>query len=225
MVKYFNFILIFWISIGVTGAFAQTSGPLEPTEPVLHRPPHFASWTIVYKYKGEEKETANQVDRVQSVTITKTNKTYREIAIFSSGKKREKWIFNGTQLMTVPDSGAIVAIPAPAGEDFISPEYSDYSKSDFEGLGWVSLETYKGVRNYEGKPAFLFEATKSGSILTAILSAETQLPLYFSDGNESRSYVYNSPPSVLLNPPERFSSVLQKHRKGLELLKRNPSPP
>lgn len=166
-----------------------------------------------------------RTDRIQSTTLTKTNKTYKEITTFGTGKKSEKWIFDGIQLMTAPEFDVVVVIPAPAGEEYPSPDYSDYGQGDFEGLGWISLKNFKGVKDYEGRPAFMFEEGKAGSTLTAFLSIETQLPLFFSNEEASRSYLYNPSPSLALILPEKFFKVLQTHRKGLELLKRNPSPP
>lgn len=160
-------------------------------------------------------------NRVHSITVTKTDKTYWEKITLASGTIYEKWTFNGVQLMSIPNTPAIAPIEPPA-PDNPSPDYSDYGKSDFPGLEWVSMENFKDLTTDQQKvQAFRFE--QQGK--TAFLSAETQLPLNFSDSELIRTYTFNSPPSSPLVPPERFQKVLETHKNGLESLKYRPSPP
>jgi len=227
--KFINLFFGLWASIGLSIALAQDNTQPLPKNPVLRRMPAFASWSVTFKYKDEvvAQESGKPralPDRVLSVTFTKTNKTYWEQTGMRSGKKYEKWIFDGVQLETEPDSPSIIPIPPPT-KDMPESEYSDYSHGDFQGLQWVSLDTYKGIASYEGKRAFLFEAEKEGQKVTAILSMDMQLPLYSSVGDVACVYAYNVAPSTPLTPPARFLAVLATHKKGLEALKYHPSRP
>ena len=224
-VKPFLLLALLGLSPALTGAFAQTSGALRPKEPIVSRAPDFASWTITYLYKEATAKSPSEKppapsDRIQSVTLTKTDKTYWMQTAWASGKKEEKWIFNGTQFQTLANGKVITIITAPTPEE-PSPEYLNFNKGDFPELEWVSAKNYKTVEDYEGKKAFRFEEGDK----KALLSIETQLPINSDDGDLSLVYTFNSPPIAPLVPPKRFLDVLATYRRGLEAQKYHPSPP
>lgn len=214
-------------------AFAQTSNPPPPNNPALHRAPVSASWTIQYTYKdGEEKGGSSAPpkvpsERLQTVTVTKSGKTYWEQSLWTSGKKGEKWIIDGMQFEILPGRDEIALVPKPDAENQDLP-YFDYSDIDFPELKGLSLEHYKEVQVYKGKPAYLFEWEKSGEAYTAILS-DTQLPLFFSSKGKTQTkaqtYTFSADPPARLVPPEKYLKVIQTHKRGLEALQNHPSPP
>ena len=220
-----QFAVVLCVASGISISFAEPEKPPAPTSPVVHRVPAFASWTIQFKYQEDEMPAKPLDSRVESLTVTKTNKTVWEQRLLKSGQKEDKWIFDGIQLMTADNGKSIVPIAPPTPEEPISPDYSDYRRSDFEELDWVSLSTYKGLGTYQGKPVYLFEVAKSERKNVACLSTETQLPLYASDGKVVRTFIYNPPPSEPLVPPAKFLAVVAAHKRGLESLKFHPSPP
>ncbi len=227
--RFLIFGIAVWMTLDATDSLAQTTAVPPPKVPVLHRVPAMASWTIQFKNKTADRAAPKQSqpispNQIQCLTVTKTNSTYREQTVLASGQKDEKWILDGSQLKTVNNGKVIILIAPPTATD-PSPEYSDYSKSDFEGLGWVSLNTYKGVGARDGQPVYLFEGKESGEKLTAILAVDTQLPLYSSAGDVSCTYTFNSPPAAPLVPPKRFLDILETHKRGLEAMKYHPSLP
>ncbi len=253
--------------VGINVAsWAADPGVPAPKEPIVRRLSSPASWTVTFHYpddlrqsrKSSSKAPASphadphlQLDRQETVTVTKAGKVWREQSLWSSGNTTETWIYNDMRAGTSPGSHAIAAITFSSDE----PEELDYRKSDFESLEWVSLDHYKGVKDYAGKPAYLFQLdsdvapTSTGSIplesaafdptvkkpsgrsgelganKIAILSAETQLPLYSYDGVVERSYSYNKPPDTPLVPPENFMTVFRQLEMELKALHRGPSEP
>ena len=204
---------------------AETSNPPVPGNPVLHRAPDFASWTIQFEYPDENATAKSDAptsyigDRVRILTVTKTGNIYREATILASEKTCEKWIFDTVQLKTRPGISSIVPIlPPTAGNP--DSEYSDYSKSDFPELSWVSLSNYKGVVSYQGVSVFRFESGEK----VALLSLESQMPLRFSDGKISRIYTYNLSPAAPLPVPEEFAKALEIYKQAQEKLKYHPVP-
>ncbi len=229
MMKFFNLMTVLWTALGLASAIAQTSVVPPPKVPVLHRVPAMASWTIQFKYKTDETASAKKPqpsspNQIQIITVTKTDRTLWIQTTLASRQKEEKWIFDGTQFKTMNNGSVIILITPPTALD-PSPEYSDYSKCDFEGLEWLSLNTYKGVGTYQGEPVYLFEGNELGEKLTALLAVSTQLPLYSSASDVSCTYTYNPPPTAPLALPKRFSDVLVTHKRGLEALKYHPSLP
>jgi len=243
---------------------AEDPGVPPPKEPILRRLASPASWTVTFQYpddtrqskKGSSKASSApqaaphlQLDRLEAVTVTKAGKVWREQSLWSSGNKTETWIFHDMRAGTSPGSHAIAAIAFSSDE----PEALDYRRSDFEGLEWVAMEHYKGVKDYAGKPAYVFQFDQEnapasegfaasatpdqaikkanarigqlGMTKIAILSAETQLPLYSCDGVVERTYSYNQPPASPLVPPESFLKVFQKLETEAKELHRSPSEP
>ncbi len=222
-------------SPGYPLALAQSNAPAlpPPGNPVLHQAPASASWTIQYSYKDNEENKASGApadvpgDRLQNVTVTKCKKTYWEQSLWTSGKRGEKWIFEGTQFEKLPGSNTIALVPKPDAENNDIP-YFDYSDTDFPDLKDLSLQNYKGVQIYGGKPAYVFEWQKAGRSLLAVLS-DVQLPLFFSVRDrlhtQTQTYTFSAEPPKDLIPPEEYLKVLKTHKRGLEALKRQASPP
>ena len=227
----------------VTGnALAQNTELPPPKEPVLHRLPAFASWTVTFKHQEDEKKTGEAgqtgvqplkanpyifADQAASVTITKTGNIWWEQTTWKSGPKTETWIFNSMRAGMVPGTNRIVAMPFSNER----AEAFDYRREDFEGLGWVSLANYKGVKSYLGKPAYVFMSNPSpaGSEekpeRMAILSIEDQWPVYFRDGATERTYTYNPAPSSPLVPPDKIMKIFNKWKAANAASQRIPGRP
>ncbi len=206
--------------------------PAPPKSPLLQRAPHLASWTIATSFAETTKKPGQNEDQPfkpdpgfpKNVVVTKSNKTYHEQTTFFSGLAEDKWIFDGAQLRSVPPTNVVVYVPEP-DPDHPRPDYSDYTKSDFPELSWISIENYKGIQNYQGKPCYAFESTDSaGYKLTALLS-DAQLPVYTTHGIIGRIYIFNAPPTSPLSPPQNFQAALDLHRRGMQALQRRSNTP
>ena len=216
------------VLIGLTAAVrAQGPNVPPPHDPALSRAPEFAAWTVTYKYRPREANPdpaappLPEPERPQTLSIQKTHKTYCEQLRLTSGAKSEKWVFENIQLMMPVGNQSIVAVSAPNGDEYPSPDYSDYSACDFQGLDWISLANYRGVEVYQGANVYRFEADGE----SALLSTDTQLPVIASDKTGTQVYTFGPPPTAELVPSKRFQVALETHKRGLQLLRRNPSTP
>ncbi len=222
-----SILLIVLLALTAGCTYAQTAPPLA--KPYLHRAPALSSWIITYTYKtdapkpGETspKPTPVAIDRIVSVTVIKNGKTYNEVTLWTSGRRDEKWNLDGIQLSTSADGRSIVPIPPPT-EEVPQPDYSDYSRHDFEGFEWLAADHYKGVEERQGTPAFHFA---SGTKQQAYLSVENHLPLLLDDGEIERTYTYTKPDAAALVPPEKFVKVLRDYKAGMAALRFHASPP
>jgi hypothetical protein len=213
----------------VSAASGQSPTPPEPRQPLLPRAPARASWSVAFKYAGEEKPADPAIqprplgEVPRSIVITKVNDVYREQIDLATGKKMERWDFDGT-LFTSNTAGTVFLIIPPT-EDTPSPDYYDRRRSDFPELNWISKATYRGIGSFQGKQAFHFETEKDGTTLSAYLSLDSQMPLWFSDGTTTRTYTFNPPPAGPLEPPPAFSIARNRHKQAMDALKYRPSPP
>ncbi len=223
----------FLVMIGLLAVLSAASGqsptPPEPRQPLLPRAPANASWSIAFKYSGEEKPSETNTpprplgEVPRNVVITKVNTVYREQIELATGKKVERWDFSGT-LFSSNSEGTVFLNVAPT-EDTPSPDYYDRRSSDFPELSWISKATYRGVGNFQGKQAFHFETERDGRKLSAYLSLDSQMPLWFSDGIATRTYTFNPPPTGPLVPPPAFVKAYNRHKQAMEALNYRPSPP
>lgn len=210
-------------------ALAQPPSSVPPPKsPVLSRAPERAAWTVTFKYPPRETPAdpasapIPEPERLQVLSVQKSQKTYCEKQKMTSGKVSEKWVFESRiQLMMPLGNTSIVALSPPNGEDYPSPDYSDYSVCDFPGLEWVAMENYRGVEAFQGAQVYKFEADGK----TALLAVGSQLPVAASDKTVTRFYTFDPPPTADLRPSKRFQIALETHTRGLQLLGKNPSPP
>jgi hypothetical protein len=90
-----------------------------------------------------------------SLTVEKSGDLYFELSRFSDGTTSQKWSISAVQFRELK-GGALLAMAAMSLKD---PDYSDHSKEDFEELGWLNKDFYKGVIIYQNQPCFLFQTT------------------------------------------------------------------
>jgi hypothetical protein len=80
---------------------------------------------------------------LRSLEVEKSGSLYSELSRFSDGSKTEKWMLGSLQFYEVEEGGQLIT-PSPT---LLDTGYSDRSKEDFEELGWLSKNFYKGVIN------------------------------------------------------------------------------
>lgn len=240
-------------------ALAQSPGT-APSDPILARAPERAEWVIGIRYdreralEGKEAEPAaaktpqkTALDaRPSTIRITKDGSTYREIVQRLDGIQSEKWIVDGLQLRTGPE-GRIVRIMPPA--TFYAPDFSDYTRSDFEAAEWVTKSNFSGTRQYRGTDVYVFEADNGHRRLTprekaeraggnfpefasnsekkssALIDIKTRRPLLVDDGEVVWTYDYRGPSAEALAPPPNFAQALARWKKEIQRKTAVPLPP
>ncbi|MES2310151.1 MAG: hypothetical protein V4507_14955 [Verrucomicrobiota bacterium] len=185
---------------------------MKPQVPFLKRIPDLSSWTIKFDYEKEDKPSSapishyQNMDRLTSITVSKSGKNIQEIISWQSGIMEEMWIFNGLRLKWSSKKNLISIIPTPSEPDFASP-YPDYLKTDFPELDWISLENFKRTETYEGEKCFLFE--EKSKLL--YISRKESLPFFAKEGTKCSKYTYNGSLSEPLQPSEKFIDFIKKY--------------
>jgi hypothetical protein len=172
-----------------------------------------AQWSILYRYSADKKKppTARRPapERIIKITISKNQTTFHEQIHWQSGQTAEQWIYQGRSLGTTPGSAEISANPLSTEADLI-----DYRRTDFPELTWLSLTHYRGVADFEGKPAYLFtQDLGNGRQRHAWLAPDTQYPLFTTDGEIERHYHYHPTPVPPPTPPAHYLKLFTQWEK------------
>lgn len=242
-----------------------------PTQPLLRRMPAASEWTVTIRRdrekagkemqegKGEgEQSEVDPEERVpeskllepMKIQVTKHGDLIRETTLWSNRKATEKWIFGQLQLREDEINNDVSRVMTP--RSFYSPDYSDYSNSDFEECEWIRMNSYKGVQRIKGRAYYVFETSENARPLTnrekaekiltekegksapsgsttrkfvVYLDVTRQVPVYSDNGTEIRLYEYSERAPDPLVPPQRFSDALAEWRTEIAQRTRVPTPP
>lgn len=259
----FSFVNLQLIQAEEDGGVEEIPIKAPPPRPALRMPDN-AQWTIFFQpnrekaredlvKKGRKKSLepddhdseggASSDEKLvypKKITVTKNGKTYRERTQWSNGKVTEKWILDAYQVLELPNVEGLTRVGL-AGR---SPYLSDYSRSDFEDLEWISNETYKGAKRmggvdlyeyiYEPPPRPQMAEAPSGddhdriaveqeSRKVAYIGVNSQRPYYYDDGEYVRVYSYSSGPVEKLVLPEKFAKEFRAWQEEINSRKRKVS--
>jgi hypothetical protein len=134
--------------------------------------PKRSSWTIKFlptkamRIEEKQKSRVAKIDdslgisdtnqkSLTSLRVEKSGNLYFELSRFSDGSKKEKWMLGSLQFYEIEEGGQL-AMPVAS---LVDSEYSDRSKEDFEELGWLSKDFYKGIIQFNGETCFHFSTT------------------------------------------------------------------
>jgi len=202
---------------------AAGEAPLPPG-PLIARMPPQSAWSILYQYptpvEGRPPSRFARY-RPRERQIARDGTLYHEKTVYESGADEERWLAGALEVARVPGSREVVVVEFGEAPP---PDHDRFETSDFPGLGWVTPETYRGTRSYEGRRVWVFCRSAAGAEgdippfplelgkrrpELALIDPETRHPLYSSDGQRACFYRY-SQAAEPLRPPEPFLRVLRK---------------
>lgn len=142
---------------------AQESSPLQmPQGPLLNRVSPPSEWVITTqappppegasKSVGGPGAAANQVKPTLTTVIKESNIVY-EKTINESGVAIETWRASG---LAITGANAKEWNIWSGGVNTFS--VTDYSKADFAGFDWISLDNFSGRRSVMGKKCLIFKS-------------------------------------------------------------------
>lgn len=231
--------------------------PIPPGELLKIRAPQFATWSVVSRpasTAATNSDTQQVVPPKQEVIVTKTKSIYREQIVTAQGGAKEKWCVGDVQYLIGPqqtlsktDRAAFERGAAQQGS------YTDYSKTDFPGLEWVSPKNFKEVIRLKKKDYIVCadrlsllsdeefkelqaDLASSGDRrkldrrefeidVRAMVDLETRLPVMLERGMETWTYQFLPPPSGILSLPVTVERDKLNQIKQAEFMARRPARP
>jgi len=143
------------IALAVPGRLAAQSPPPVPQPPlVLPMPENVHVEIAVQETKKTVKGATVPADSAKTIDITKTGATRKVVVTTWQGVAKEYWIVEGFIFTMSPDGKQV-------NRDVYSPasSFPPYLRTDsgaFYGVEGVSMEQYKGVSPFNGKPCFYY---------------------------------------------------------------------
>ena len=215
MTKRYWYCLImgFWLAAG--GLFAAS--PTEtfvPSGPLINTGGDFAAWKIQFTYATDKKQGANAVNRAppqsfqqpnsipssppREITFFRTKPLWHAVIIDTVGEKMDEWSNGGPRMFIVNDRRPILA-PSNAGFATVFPDFTN----GFPDMDWISLSTFSGLQNLEGRPCLLFTQND----VQVWIDSETRYPVQWQKGGEKRVYHLLPQPTQALDVPPSVARV------------------
>ena len=213
---------------------AQSPQPAKeplPEGDFLARAPEFSRWVVTTRstlpFSAPTASSAPKDSETRSV-VTKTRGIYFQEFTDTFGRKWQTWVSEKVQATISPDSGAILL--GKGGDQQLS---TDYSKADFQGLDWISADSFVKTAAYRGRQCLVFSQAPSvpsqsttataspadptpqpcAPTASAVIDFETRLPIYVQRGNKSVTFEFVAPPQATLQIPEEVQNVVQQQAK------------
>jgi hypothetical protein len=223
--------------------------PSPPRAPFLCNAPTSAEWTVAYANKhadtnkpGKAPAASEMPDAdmptarvLKEIKVTKMAGTRREIYVWSDGQKTERWIYKGMILSEQPDLPDIYILTPNQLKGLPGSSSSEYDKSDFPELAWVSPKSYVDLARYGTHPCYHYQAKQTvdtspfseptlnqageriseppPATLQAWIDGSTKLPVAIDDGNSLLILSFKTSEVHDLKLPARFEKALQEYLK------------
>jgi hypothetical protein len=206
--------------------------PIPPRTPLLGLLPDSAAWTVRFKgADGRSDDAAKPGDplspkarALRAIEIKKSGNLRVEESIWSDGTSTEKWYSGNFMLITMPGQSDVYIFRKDTnGDAALKGQFPNFAQTDFPEVGWVSLETFRRVAVFQGRPCYLFDReielwdgpTKQSKKQQVWIDGESQLPLAFDNGGVLQTYLFDKAASTALSLPPKFQEELARYREKL----------
>lgn len=249
--------ILFALSILAVPAlvFAQAAPPAIPgvspaplpRGPLLAKAPAFSKWLISSKANPDDSvqppDQATKYDHRE--LVEKTGDVRYQIDVDVSGAKSEKWCVGALQAMVRPGEQPTVSMYCADTPN--NPNFTDYSKSDFQGFGWITKHNYIGIAIMEGVQCLVFHTggdsdaaapapaspTTTGSSAaaptdggnTAFIDVKSRLPVLLVANGTTDFYQFEPPPTAQLTPPPNVQAALSQTQNNIQQASAQGPPP
>jgi len=131
------------------------------------------------------------------------------------------WCVGDLQITLFGNSSIVQAKVYNADPTVPTPNYEDYSDSDFPGFDWINLSNYTGIKESGGRKCIVFQETNKQDkgppvIISAYIDFATRLPVAFIASGGTRTYVFKDPPTTELVLPTLVVQLLKNRQREMD---------
>ena len=217
------------------GAQAQETAkptplPVLPPGPALQRrAPDRAQWVIkqtVAPTPDAELAKGGATDKHPKsywgslVAVTKTGSIMLRQTIDDKGQTWNTWCTPDLQTTIYPDGQHWIVQSISPDPKVPAANYEDYSKTDFPGLEWVTLDKYVDLKEINGKRCIIFKSRfkmadddPAPTDFEADVDLDTRYPVETKVGANLRTYTFSDAPPAMLSLPPLVLSLLDNRAK------------
>jgi len=222
-----------------------------PKPPFVAIPPEGSKWTIDYlgadEAKAAQKNTGTQAPAgpdqkatIVRVVVDKWKDKRREVTVWSTGEKVEKWILPNAAIFQQRGTDAIYIFPLTGAGRGASLAAISLGETDFAEFEWITKDAFKGVVKVDDRECYLYEgvlptipsgnspgsqAFDGGSkqpVLKAWVDVNTRLPVAILSGQVLRKYSFEGSAGPAQELPVAFAQQLSKFYETLHKATNHP---
>lgn len=208
--------------------------PPLPEGPLLNRAPDMAQWTILHKESAAAASaSADKTQPAPAATsspgdfqalVTKTKDIYHIEIVTGDHRKIDRWVVDGAQVTIASNAAQPMVSIAGRADEF----FTDFSKSDFGQVAWVSKKNFMDYRDVSGLKCLVFHDRIRGEgkeriEAQAFIDSTSRLPLLVQAGESSTTFRYGQAPAQMLVPPANVAEMLKL--QGLQAKRTMQMPP
>lgn len=196
------------------------------------RAPNNSKWTIRYAAPGRDanptaSSSGQRLPDCVQWTVTKSGDTYHEEKSRADGSHTDSWRVGKMQIVLSADPKKIQIYEPSSfstsedGEIRASPAvYTDFSRTDFPGLEWVSADKFVGILEKSGGNYNVFREPSPDSMsrATAIFDAQTLMPVRLETPAFVAVYAFDPGHREKLVLPEELLRLFERRRQVLQTL-------
>lgn len=216
--------------------------PELPSGPLLGKAPDFSDWLVTFAYASEaarktRPESASQPrpayldKRPSRVSTTRTGKITHEVTRDLRDAQTEIWFEGNVQFYQSPGSNQwFESGQSTSAGGSSDVDYRPLPPSGFRDLDWITADNFAGSIPYGNGSCLIFvpggyrkldlsDATKRTKLLEtqtkiAYIDADTRMPVAVRDGDLTRVYKFNPPPTAMQTFPADLSDAINKGKEG-----------
>ena len=223
------------------GSFCFPAGELNG-QSVVRMPVEKASWKITVEHPDAPQSSppANPADaakkpaarKVKSISVDLNPPLRRDVIEWSDGSKSEVWLVGKLWLVETSDRVMVI------NHIGLGANYGAWHAFDESYFAWATEKTAKGVEDFKGKPALLYEGGQARPAVASAappdapapkaavagrklwVDAESHLPLVLQEGRQTYVFTFAGATPAPLVVPEK----IQKEYERFTLLSQVPPP-
>jgi hypothetical protein len=234
-----HFLIIVSLSFATIALRAQERAatpelpPLPPGPLIQKRAPEMCQWlvSIVGVNPATSSRTGASPEALKGfwasqTMFTKTKDILRQEFYDQKESIWTTWCVPGFEITIWPD-GRNWIVQTMQKIDAKGPPpvlYIDFSKSDFPGFEWLSVNNYAGIQNVHGNKCIVFKDKvlvdpEHGIYVpgTAYIDFDSRFPVELLEGSVDRTYDFKNPPAGILTLPPLVQALLNNRMNGAGL--------
>lgn len=240
-----------WLIASLLFPIVLCASEEAPKPPFIATPSEGSRWIIDYTGDNKAKASEQKADAlgmagpdqkttVVRVEVDKWKGKRRELTVWSTGERVEKWVLPEAAIFQQRGTDAIYIFPLRGAGRGAALSAVSAGETDFAEFEWITKDAFKETVEVEGRKCYLFEGARSPvsggnnpasqgaesvskqPALKAWVDVNTKLPVAILIGGVLRKYSFEDSAGPAKELPAAFSQQLSKYYETLHKATNHP---